>query len=132
MSTNKEAADAVKAFKDVEATHKAHKEAAQAVHNLKKTSSKDAVLGAVKDLADAHKAHKEACEAHLEACKAIVKEDRAKMDLGELRKADIATMREHLAEQDRARILGVPMQKAPAPAGPLSAIKKALRNPLPL
>ena len=138
----------IKSWKDVEASHKAHKEAAAAVHGLKADASKDDVSKAFKDLDAAHKAHKDACDAHKEEChKAIMgasKEDRAKMNLGELQKLDIKDMRHHLAGEDRSRGFvppddGASLQKvilhaalAPPkaldPADPLSALKAAMRG----
>lgn len=153
MSTNKEAV--TKSWKDVEATHKAHKEAAFGVHGLKDDASKDDVKKAFKSLEAAHKAHKDACDAHKEEChKAILgaaKEDRAKMGFGELQKLDTEDMRYHLAGQDRSRGFVPPSdgaslqkaldrqslqdaldsrQKTLDPADPLFDMKKAMRTPL--
>ena len=147
--TDKEAA--IKSWKDVEASHKAHKEAAFGVHGLKDDASKDDVKKAFKNFSDAHKAHKDACDAHLEACKvlAATKDDRDKMDFGEMQKSDFAAMRSHLAGQDRSRGFVPPddgaslqkvldrqslqnaldsREKALDPADPLAAFKTACRN----
>ena len=95
------------AWSKCEATHKAHKDASDAIRSLKDNASKEDVLKAFKDLSEAHKSHKDACAAHKEecrkACMGSAKEDRSKQDLGELQKADISDMRDVLEGQDLAR-----------------------------
>ena len=65
---HKDAADALKAYKDLEEAHKAHKDAAAAVHGLKEDASKEDVAKAFKDLAAAHKGMKDAADAHMDEC----------------------------------------------------------------
>ena len=65
---HKDAADALKAYKDLEEAHKAHKDAAAAVHGLKEDASKEDVAKAFRDLAAAHKGMKDAADAHMDEC----------------------------------------------------------------
>ena len=95
--------DVSKSWKDVEATHKAHKDAADAVKALKDDASKDDCSKAMKDLDAAHKSHKDACDAHKDACgkacKAIlgsIKDDSAKDDSS---KAEVAELHKAVTDQ---------------------------------
>ena len=99
--------DVSKAWKDVEATHKAHKDASDAVKSLKDDASKDDTSKAMKDLDEAHKSHKDACDAHKDACgkavKAImgsVKDDSSKDDAG--KSAELGDLRKAVSDQGAA------------------------------
>ena len=117
--------DCKKSFKDVEETHKAHKDAAAAVHGLKEDASKEDCSKAMKDLEEAHKAHKDACDAHKEACRKFgkvmgaVKDDGSKYEeVGDLLKS---------LENRFTRLEDLALQQGLDPADPRHALKVALR-----
>lgn len=109
--------DCKKSFKDVEETHKAHKEAAAAVHGLKDDASKEDAAKAMKDLEEAHKAHKDACDAHKDDC-------------GKLHKAILGSVKDDSSKDDSAKDDSAKFAKLESKVADLTALlEKALATP---
>lgn len=110
--------DVSKSWKDVEATHKAHKDASDAVKSLKDDASKDDCSKAMKDLEAAHKAHKDACDAHKDAC-------------GKACKAILGSIKDDSSKDDSSKAEVADLQKAIGAQGEqIAALTKLLNNAL--